>query len=177
MKTRPCADRVILERKGRHEPLEAEPSFPGTRRRKCNPVFPEDLIVDARRGTMQVTILLKNGQKFEFANADVQKKDDGRSAAVYDKSTFRIIAEYKVDQISMYQSSLTEGQLGSVLGVDRGQTNTRRPVSQNHRRENSRPILRSPRKTPSSRAFQSTGRPSIPVIEPPSETEVLQGED
>jgi hypothetical protein len=58
---------------------------------------------------MRINILLKNGQKIEFANADVQKKDDGRSTAVYDVTTFRILAEYTVDQISLCQSSSDAG--------------------------------------------------------------------
>lgn len=82
---------------------------------------------------MQLTILLKNGRKFEFTNADVQNKNDGTSAAVYDKSTFRIIAEYKMDQISMCQFSLTESQAGSVLEAGLDQTSIRRPVFKNNR--------------------------------------------
>jgi hypothetical protein len=63
---------------------------------------------------MRVTILLKNGEKLEFVNVDIQKKNNGTSAAVYDTSTFRIIAEYRLDQISMYQSSIQEHQLNSA---------------------------------------------------------------
>lgn len=54
---------------------------------------------------MRVTIVLKNGQKHEFHNAEIQKKDNGKSAAVFDSSTFRILAEFKSDQILMCQSS------------------------------------------------------------------------
>jgi len=56
-------------------------------------------------GCMVVTILLKNGQKHEYQNADIQKKNEGRSTAVYDVNTFRIIAEYKAEQILMCQAS------------------------------------------------------------------------
>ncbi len=54
---------------------------------------------------MLVTILLKNGKKFEYSNADIQKKDNGRSTAVFDTSTFRVIAEFKAEQIATSQCS------------------------------------------------------------------------
>ncbi len=54
---------------------------------------------------MRITIVLKNGQKYEFQNAGVQKKDNGKSTAVYDSNTFRILAEFKADQVLMCQSS------------------------------------------------------------------------
>lgn len=54
---------------------------------------------------MKVTILLKNGRKCEYPNANIQKINEGTSVAIYDTDTFRIIAQYKADQISMCQSS------------------------------------------------------------------------
>ncbi len=66
---------------------------------------------------MNVTILLKNGRKVEFANAGVQKKNDGRSTAVYDRTTFRILAEYSVDQISVCESSIDAVSNSRVVGA------------------------------------------------------------
>jgi hypothetical protein len=54
---------------------------------------------------MRVSIILKNGQKYEFQDADIQKKDNGKFTAVYNTSTYRILAEYKADQILMCQRS------------------------------------------------------------------------
>ncbi len=54
---------------------------------------------------MKITLVLNNGEKYEFSNAEVQKKNDGRSTAVYDLSTFRIIVEYKSDRILACQAS------------------------------------------------------------------------
>ncbi len=59
------------------------------------------------KGIMRIVIVLNYGQRHEFQNADIQKKDNGRSTAVFDARTFRILAEFKVDQISMCQSSKT----------------------------------------------------------------------
>ncbi len=66
---------------------------------------------------MRITIVLKNGQKHEFQNADVQKKDNGRFTAVYDLSTFRILAEFKADQILMCQSSKTGDPASRTAGL------------------------------------------------------------
>ncbi len=54
---------------------------------------------------MKVTILLKSGRKCEFLNAGIQKTNNGRSTAVYDLSTYRILEDFKSDQIAVCQSS------------------------------------------------------------------------
>ena len=54
---------------------------------------------------MDITILLKNGKKYEFKEAEIQKKEEGKIIAIYHVNSFRIIAEYKAEQISMIQSS------------------------------------------------------------------------
>ncbi len=64
---------------------------------------------------MKITIPLKSEKKLEFANAGIQKKNDGRSTAVYDAATFRILAEYKVNQISMCQSSSEDAPKNRVM--------------------------------------------------------------
>jgi hypothetical protein len=58
---------------------------------------------------MIITILLKNGQKHEFPHAEIQKKDNGKSTAVYDSDTYRIIAEFKAEQILMCHSTTNTG--------------------------------------------------------------------
>ena len=78
------------------------------------PGFPEFRSV--REGRMKVTIVLKNGQRHEFENAAIQKKDNGRYTAVYDSSSFRIIAEFKAEQISMCQSSKNRGPVSRAVG-------------------------------------------------------------
>jgi hypothetical protein len=64
---------------------------------------------------MKVIIQLKSGYKREYPNAQIQKKNDGTSIAVYDVSTFRILAEHKADQIALCQSS-TEQQKIQMAG-------------------------------------------------------------
>ena len=64
---------------------------------------------------MKITIVLKNGQKHQFLHAGIQKKDNGRSTAVYDSDTYRIIAEFKAEQILVCQSTNNEDAANLVL--------------------------------------------------------------
>jgi hypothetical protein len=52
---------------------------------------------------MQVTVHLKDGSKLQFPDADIQKKDNGAVIAVFDRRTYRIIAEFRADQVAAYR--------------------------------------------------------------------------
>ncbi len=52
---------------------------------------------------MPMMILLRNGKKLQFDDASVQKKDQGKIVAIYDRRTYRIIAEFQADQVSAWE--------------------------------------------------------------------------